>query len=511
MAYFFQEPSHTFSEYLLVPGYSSEHCIPANVSLKTPVVRFKKGEECPLTMNVPMVSAVMQAVSGEKMGIGLAREGGIAFIYVSQPIEQQAEMVRRVKNYKAGFVISDSNLRVTDTLADVLALKQRTGHSTMAVTDDGTGTGKMLGLVTSRDYRVSRMDPDAKVADFMTLQQQNQYPVVMNDSMVKVLQKIPGVKHVQRFAMKEGILKTDNDFLGVVLKGVGPDFDSTFIHQNMVEGSIPKFDDKASHNQILISKLMADKLKLKNGERIFAYFIDNQGVRMRRFTIAGIYETNLKKYDELMVYTDLYTAVKLNGWEDDQASGAELTVKDFDKLNETEDYIINKVNRTVDHYGETYSSATIRDLNPNIFQWLSLMDLNVWIILGLMLIVAGVTMISGLLIIILERTSMIGVMKALGARNKTIRHTFLWFAVFIIGKGMLLGNVIGLGLLALQHFTGMVKLDAQTYYVSTVPVEFNWLLIVALNVATLFISIFMLVAPSYLISHIHPAKSMRYE
>ena len=168
MAYFFQEPSHTFSEYLLVPGYSSEHCIPANVSLKTPVVRFKKGEECPLTMNVPMVSAVMQAVSGEQMGIALAKEGGIAFIYVSQSIESQAAMVRRVKNYKAGFVISDSNLRVTDTLADVLALKQRTGHSTMAVTDDGTGTGKLLGLVTSRDYRVSRMEPDAKVADFMT-------------------------------------------------------------------------------------------------------------------------------------------------------------------------------------------------------------------------------------------------------------------------------------------------------------------------------------------------------
>ena len=144
MAYFFQEPSHTFSEYLLVPGYSSEHCIPSNVSLKTPVVRFKKGEECPLTMNVPMVSAVMQAVSGEQMGIALAKEGGIAFIYVSQSIESQAAMVRRVKNYKAGFVISDSNLRVTDTLADVLALKQRTGHSTMAVTDDGTGTGKML-------------------------------------------------------------------------------------------------------------------------------------------------------------------------------------------------------------------------------------------------------------------------------------------------------------------------------------------------------------------------------
>ncbi|MCI8689839.1 MAG: IMP dehydrogenase [Oscillibacter sp.] len=168
MAYFFQEPSRTFSEYLLVPGYSSADCIPANVSLKTPVVKYRKGEECPLTMNVPMVSAVMQAVSGEKMGVGLAKEGGIAFIYVSQPVEEQAGMVRRVKGYKAGFVTSDSNLRLTDTLEDVLELKERTGHSTMAVTDDGTGTGKLLGLVASRDYRVSRMDPATPVSAFMT-------------------------------------------------------------------------------------------------------------------------------------------------------------------------------------------------------------------------------------------------------------------------------------------------------------------------------------------------------
>ena len=168
MAYFFSEPSRTFSEYLLVPGYSSAECIPANVSLKTPVVKYRRGDEPALTMNVPMVSAVMQAVSGEQMGIALAKEGGIAFIYVSQPIAEQAEMVRRVKNYKAGFVTSDSNLRLEDTLADVLALKERTGHSTMAVTDDGTGTGRLLGLVTSRDYRVSRMDPATPVKDFMT-------------------------------------------------------------------------------------------------------------------------------------------------------------------------------------------------------------------------------------------------------------------------------------------------------------------------------------------------------
>ena len=369
----------------------------------------------------------------------------------------------------------------------------------------------VLGFKHTIRDKVIGFGSHIQVADFMTLQQMDQYPVVMNDSMIQALKKAPGVKHVQRFAIKEGILKTDEDFLGVAFKGVGPEFDSTFIHENMVEGSIPKFDDKASHNKILISQLMADKLRLKTGQKIFAYFIDRQGVRTRRLTISGIYQTNLKKYDEIMVYTDLYTAVKLNGWEDDQASGAEITVKDFNQLLTTEDYYIKNVNRTVDKYGETYSSATIKELNPQIFQWLSLLDINVWMILGLMLIVAGVTMISGLLIIILERTSMIGVLKALGARNKTIRHTFLWFAVFIIGKGMLFGNIIGLGLLALQSATGLIKLDAQTYYVSNVPIEYNWLYIIALNVATLLISVFMLVAPSYLISHIHPAKSMRYE
>ena len=369
----------------------------------------------------------------------------------------------------------------------------------------------VLGFKHTIRDKVIGFGSHIQVADFLTLQQMEQYPIVIDDSMTNVLKHIPDVAHVQRFAMKEGILKTDSDFLGVAFKGVGPEFDSTFIHNNMVEGSIPHFSDSVSHNQILISQLMADKLHLKSGQRIFAYFFDNNGVRTRRFTIAGIYQTNLKKYDETIVFTDLYTAVKLNGWESDQASGAELSVNNFDNLDMVESRVLSKVKGTVDHYGETYSSATIKELNPQIFQWLDLMDLNVWIILALMLIVAGVTMISGLLIIILERTSMIGILKALGARNKTIRHTFMWFAVFIIGKGMLIGNILSLGLLALQQAFGIIKLDAQTYYVSTVPVEINALYIVALNVATLLISVFMLVAPSYLISHIHPAKSMRYE
>lgn len=350
-----------------------------------------------------------------------------------------------------------------------------------------------------------------QVGDFMTLQGDEQYPIQMDDSMMSVLRNTPGVKHVERFAIKQGILKTNSDFLGVAFKGVGPEFDSTFIHENMVEGSIPRFSDQESHNKILVSKIMADKLNLKCGDKIFAYFIDHQGVRVRRFSICGIYQTNLTQYDQAICFVDLYTAVKLNGWKSDQTSGAELTVKDFSKLAATEQVLINKVNRTQDHYGETYSSRTIQEINPNIFHWLDLLDLNVWMILALMIAVAGVTMISGLLIIILERTTMIGVLKALGARNRTIRKTFLWFAVFIIGKGLLIGNIIGIGVILLQHFTGLAKLDPAIYYVSTVPVEFNIPIFIILNIATLLVSVFVLIAPSYLISHIHPAKSMRYE
>lgn len=350
-----------------------------------------------------------------------------------------------------------------------------------------------------------------QVANFMTLQTSESYPIQMTDSLLKVLKNTQGVEHVQRFATKQGVLKTDSDFLGVVFKGVGPDFDSTFIHQNLVEGSIPAFSDTKSSNKILLSMSMAKKLKLKTGDRIFAYFIDHTGVRVRRFTIAGIYQTNLAQYDDVTCFIDLYTAVKLNGWETDQVSGAEITVKDFNKVDETEAIFINHLNRTVDHYGETYSSKTIRDISPQIFSWLDLLDLNVWIILALMIAVAGVTMISGLLIIILERVTMIGVLKAMGAKNTMIRHTFLWFAVFIITRGLLIGNLIGIGLVLLQRYTGLVGLDPQTYYVTTVPVEINIPVLLLLNVATLLISVVVLIAPSYLISHIHPAKSMRYE
>lgn len=349
------------------------------------------------------------------------------------------------------------------------------------------------------------------VANFMSLHGRDTRPICIDDSMMAVLRSIDGVKHVQRYAVKQGILKTDSDFLGVAFKGIAEEYDTTFIHDNLVNGSIPMFSDSIGHNKILVSKIMADRLRLKTGDKVFAYFIDNNGVRARRFTVSGVYQTNLSKFDEAICFTDLYTTVRLNGWETGQTGGAELTVNNFDDINAVEENLVKKVNRTIDRYGETYSSETVQDSNPQIFTWLDLLDLNVWIILALMLCVAGFTMISGLLIIILERTAMIGVLKALGTRNGTVRKTFLWFAVFIIGRGMLIGNIVGLGLIALQKLTGVVKLDAATYYVDTVPVELNVPAILLLNAATLIVSVFVLIAPSFLASKVRPAKSMRYE
>ena len=369
----------------------------------------------------------------------------------------------------------------------------------------------VLGFKHSIRDKVIGFGSDITVADFLTLQGSEQYPIQIHDSLIRVLKSTPGIKHVQRYAYTQGILKTNDDFLGVLLKGVGPEFDSTFIHSNMIEGTLPKFSDSESHQKIVISKTIADKLNLKVGQRLFAYFINKQGVRTRKFTITGIYATNMKQFDSQICFTDLYTINKLNGWEPDQYSGAELQVNDFSQLNLVTMRILNKVKNTVDHYGETYSAENITEMNPQIFSWLDLMDMNVWIILALMTAVAGVTMISGLLIIILEHTQMIGILKALGSRNRQIRHIFLWFSTFIIGKGLLLGNIIGLGCILLQKRLGLITLDPQTYYVSVVPVEINIPLIIALNLATLLICIIILIAPSYLISHIHPAKSMHYE
>ncbi len=350
-----------------------------------------------------------------------------------------------------------------------------------------------------------------QVENYMAQQLSAPVPISISDSLMKVMKQLPGIRHVERYALTQGILKTDDDFLGVAFKGVGSDYDTTFLSEHIVEGKMPKFSDGQSKYPLLISRMMADKLQLKAGEKVYAYFIGNDDVRARKFTITGIYETNMTQFDQSLCFTDYNVPIRLNGWEPDQCSGAELLVDDFDQLEQVAEEVVAKVNRRTDKYGAIITSQTIREAHPHVFQWLELLDINVWIILALMICVAGFTMISGLLIIILERTQMIGILKALGMRNKTVRHTFLWFAAFIIGRGMLVGDIIGIGLVVLQQQTGFIHLDPASYYVDTAPMELNIPIIVLLNVVTLLVSLFVLIAPSFLISHIHPARSMRYE
>jgi len=337
------------------------------------------------------------------------------------------------------------------------------------------------------------------------------YTISVDDSLMTVARKVQSVNHAERYSVTQGLLKTEEDFLGVAFKGVGPEFNTTFLKDYLLEGEIPQFSDSTTQYRLLMSKMIADKLKLKTGDKVFAYFIGDDDVKTRRFTVCGIYQTNMTRFDESLCFTDLYAVNRLNGWNADRCSGISMTVDDLDRLSVTELEVINTFNRTCDAKGNMLTSQTIYETYPQVFMWLELLDINVWIILALMVCVAGFTMISGLLIIILERTQMIGILKALGARNKTVRHTFLWFSVFIIGQGMFWGNVIGIGIVLIQQYTGIISLDPQSYYVSEAPMELNIPLILLLDAVTLLICIFVLIAPSYLISHIHPAKSMRYE
>ena len=369
----------------------------------------------------------------------------------------------------------------------------------------------ILGFKHTIRDKVVGFGSHIQITNFVTQQTAVPAPIAISDTLMRELKAIPNVRQVECYTMTQGILKTDSDFLGVAFKGVGEDYDLSFIRQNMLEGKLPTFSSQKSSNHIVVSRKQADKLHLHVGDKVYAYFIGYDDVRARRFTVSGIYQSNMKQFDDVLCLTDLRTTRRLNDWESDQCSGAEILVKDFDRINETNMAVVELVKNNSDHYGETLSSQTIFEAYPQIFSWLSLLDINVWIILALMVCVAGFTMISGLLIIILERTQMIGILKALGARNKTVRHTFLWFAAFIISQGLLIGDVIGIGLVVLQQQTGFIHLDPASYYVDTAPMEFNIPIIVILNIATLLISVFVLIAPSYLVSHIQPVKAMQFD
>ncbi|GBU08280.1 ABC transporter permease [Bacteroidales bacterium] len=334
--------------------------------------------------------------------------------------------------------------------------------------------------------------------------------IAVDDDFKKIILQTPGVRHLSLFATKPGIIKTENDFQGIILKGVDHDFDWQFFRQNLIEGDLINIESDKTSSDVVISKDLSDKLQLKLHDSFSCYFVQ-EDVRARKYNIVGIYETNFSEYDKLFILTDIKQIRRLNKWDEDQVSGVEILVDNYDKLDEIAENIYFQTSSLHDRNENSYYTRSIKQINPMIFEWLDFLDTNVVIILTLMLAVSGFTMISGLLIIILGRTNMIGILKALGYNNTNLRKVFLYLSFFLISKGLFWGNVIGLGICLVQKQFGLLKLDPSIYYLDKVPVEINLWTILLLNIGTLLVAMLMLIGPSYLITKISPAKSIRFD
>jgi len=335
-------------------------------------------------------------------------------------------------------------------------------------------------------------------------------PISDTQKFISKIKQIPGIAHIEVFATKAGIIRTDEDIQGVVLKGIGSDFDWSYFKSNMVDGSVFTVTDTGRSDKVIISKKISQMLRLKTGDSFAMLFVQDPP-RMRKFTISGIYETSLEEFDKMYVFCDIGHIKKLNGWKDDQVSGFEVFINDFDKLNEMTSEVQDAIGYKITEEDTKFKVTNIRKRYPQIFDWLNFQDINVIIIILLMLIVAGFNMISGLLILILEKTNMIGVLKSLGAEDLTIRRMFLYQAAYLIGKGLFWGNLIGIGLAYLQLKTGVITLDPTSYYIKTVPVNLELIHILLLNAGTMMAIIIMLLVPSQLISRISPVKAIRYD
>ena len=335
-------------------------------------------------------------------------------------------------------------------------------------------------------------------------------PISDTQPFIPRIRAMDGIRHVQVFATKAGIIKMSEAIQGVVLKGIGSDFDWKFFESNIVDGSVFMVTDTGRTNQVIISKKISDMLRLKTGDSFAMYFVQDPP-RSRKFTISGIYETSLEEFDKLYVFCDIGHIKRLNGWTDDQVSGFEIFIDDFDRLDEMTMAVRDEVGYRLLEDETKFKITNIRLRYPQIFDWLNFQDMNVFIIITLMLLVAGFNMISGLLILILERTNMIGILKALGSSNGTIRKIFLYQASYLIVKGLFWGNIIGTGLALLQLKTGLISLDPASYYIKRVPVNLELSHIILLNLGTMAVIILMLLVPSQLISRITPVKAIRYD
>lgn len=335
-------------------------------------------------------------------------------------------------------------------------------------------------------------------------------PIITNDTLNQKVHRVKGITHTQAFANKIGILKTNENFRGLTFKGVGEDYDLSFFRQSLVEGKMPQFSAKKSSNEILLSRQVANELGVKVGDKIFAYFMGEKSMRARRFTVAGLFVTNMNDYDKNYAIADIFTVRRLNGWEKDVSSGLEISVSDFKQVDDLTKQL-QFIHLDTDRNGVTYGVFSIKDLVSHTFAWLAVLDMNVVMILVLMILVSVFTVVSGLLIVMLERINMIASLKVLGATNASIRKVFIHFSIMLVGRGLLWGNAVGLLFCLLQQQFRLMSLDASVYYIDAVPIQFDWLLILALNVVTLLISALVIWGSSHLISIGKPAEMIRYE
>ena len=317
---------------------------------------------------------------------------------------------------------------------------------------------------------------------------------------------VEGVKSIQTYATKGGIIRTPTDFEGIILKGVAKDYDWSFFKDYLVAGELLSLTEEMS-NDVLISKTTADRLGFNLGDSFTTFFIKddpNKAPNARKLTVVGIYNSGLQEYDENYVIGDIKQIQRLNKWEANQVGGFEVLLNDFDSLQEKGDEIYKELPSTL-------NSQTIQEKFPAIFEWLDLLDMNIVVIIAIMIIIAGINMITALLVLILERTQMIGILKALGNANWSIRKVFLYNASYLIVIGLFWGNIIGLGILLLQKYFGIIKLNPETYYVSEAPVYLDVGYILLLNVGTLLLCLFMLLIPSYIVSKISPVKAIKFD
>lgn len=415
--------------------------------------------------------------------------------------------------------------------------RKSASNPTITIATAGVAVGLAVMIITicvisgfKREItsKVNGFASDIEVLDYRSLSSPESFPITADTAFIAAARKWPGVKSVDKIAQKIGILKTEDEFQGITFKGIAQGYDTAFVASALTAGRLPRLDIKADtlsgtvgSGEIAISSKLAADLQLGVGDRVFAYFFE-ENIKMRRFKVCGIYSTNMSVFDKNFVITDYATVADLNGWTTDQCSSLEVRLAGsvdaasrlFSANHQLDQTVLAAAEYCAKHPDPTAvprRPLSVREHYMQVFSWLDLLDFNMVVILVLMICVAGFTMISGLLILILERTQTIGVLKALGATNGKVRSIFLHFAALITLRGLLIGDVLALALTFAQRQWGIVHLDPASYYVDTVPVDLCWLPILLVNVLTLLLTVLALVGPSLMITRIQPAKAIRYE